>query len=123
VAVLHAWRTTSETHVVAPVQLLAHGDGSVYAGAIAHALSEDTPRVRPVHPDTPPPTVGSTPVHPDGHAGLAVIEPVLGRDPTDRDEMPTGLNILPTPLPPGTAGSRSPPEATPSRLRRLFSAR
>jgi hypothetical protein len=89
VAVLHAWRKISEAHVVAPVQLLAHGDGSVHAGAIAHALSEGTVRVRPVHPDTPPPAVGSTPLHPDGHAGLAVIEPVLGRDPTDRDQMPT----------------------------------
>jgi hypothetical protein len=89
VAVLHAWRKTSEAHVVAPIQLLAHGDGSVHAGAIAHALSKDTLRARPVHPDTPPAALGSTPLHPDGHAGLAVIEPVPGRDPTDRDEMPT----------------------------------
>ena len=44
VAVLHAWRKISEAHVVAPVQLLAHGDGSVHAGAIAHALSKDTLR-------------------------------------------------------------------------------
>jgi hypothetical protein len=51
VAVLHAWRKISEAHVVAPVQLLAHGDGSVHAGAIAHALSKDTLRVRPVHSD------------------------------------------------------------------------
>ena len=86
---LHAWRNILEAHVVASVQLLAHGDGSVHAGAIAHALSEGTLRVRPVHPDTPPPAVGSTPLHPDGHAGHAVIEPTLGSDPTGRDEMPT----------------------------------
>jgi hypothetical protein len=35
------------------------------------------------------PPWGSTSLHPDGHAGLAVIEPVPGRDPTDRDEMAT----------------------------------
>jgi hypothetical protein len=86
VAVFHHRRRISQTHVVAPVQLCSDGDGTVGTWAIAHPLTEDTPGARLVGPYTPPPAVGSTPLHLDGHAVLAVLEPVHGRDPTHRDE-------------------------------------